>query len=31
MLELLMIAMAGLAGIVTFAFIYKRTGGDCLP
>ena len=31
MIELLKIAMAGLAGIVTFAFIYKRTGGDCLP
>ena len=31
MLELLMIAIAGLVGIGTFAFLYKRTGGDCLP
>ncbi len=31
MKELLAIGVAILAGIVTFAVIIKRSGGDCLP
>lgn len=31
MKELLLIGVAILAGIATFAVIVKRSGGDCLP
>jgi len=31
MKELLLIGVAILAGIATFAVIIKRSGGDCLP
>jgi len=31
MKELLLIGVAILAGITTFAVIIKRSGGDCLP
>lgn len=29
--ELLMIGAAILAGIVAFAILFKRSGGDCIP
>jgi hypothetical protein len=31
MQELIMIGVAILAGIATFAVMVKRSGGDCLP
>ena len=31
MKEFILIGVAILAGIATFAVLFKRTGGDCLP
>lgn len=31
MRELILIGVALLTGVVTFAVIFKRTGGDCIP